>query len=358
MPNYVTNVRQGDMQNRVANAGDIQRQLDLSKVPSMVGGSDLLKSMQDAQGAAYKQQAAYLDPQWQQDQHDLENKLTQQGVMQNSDAWNRAVDDFGRRKTFAYDQATQSAIGLGNAAQNQLFGQGLASNQNAFSQALQGGNFANSSQSQQYGQNSNDMSMANAAQQQDFAQRMQNAQMQNSIRQGLFSEGMSNAGLNNAASNQAFNQSSELRNQNINELMQQQQNPINVLNALRTGSQVTTPQFGNSPQVNLAGTDIAGLTNNAYNQGMGQYNAKQSSNNALTSGLFSLGGAALMSDIRTKENIKRVGHTDSGVPVYTYNYIGDPTPLMGVMAQELEMVMPEAVVTNEAGYKMVKYGMI
>ncbi|MBT8449281.1 MAG: tail fiber domain-containing protein [Gammaproteobacteria bacterium] len=72
----------------------------------------------------------------------------------------------------------------------------------------------------------------------------------------------------------------------------------------------------------------------------------------------SLGGIAsltsVLSDIRAKENIKRVGKTDSGLNVYTYNYKGHPQTHMGVMAQEVEESIPEAV-HEFNGLKTVDY---
>lgn len=143
--------------------------------------------------------------------------------------------------------------------------------------------------------------------------------------------------------------------------MLQRQNPLNELNALRTGSQVTSPQFGGVPGANVANTDVVSPINNAFNAQMGAYNSQVAQNNAMTGGLFQLGAAALpmmFSDVRLKENIKRVGYTDSGLPVYTYNYKGDITPQMGVMAQDVEKVKPEAVATHASGYKMVRYDLV
>jgi len=75
----------------------------------------------------------------------------------------------------------------------------------------------------------------------------------------------------------------------------------------------------------------------------------------------SIGGMAAMmpflSDRRAKENIKRVGKTDGGLPVYTYNYKGHIGVHMGVMAQELEKVTPEAV-HEINGLKHVNYAMV
>ena len=63
----------------------------------------------------------------------------------------------------------------------------------------------------------------------------------------------------------------------------------------------------------------------------------------------------LGSDINIKENIVPEGTKWKGLNVYTYNYIGDPTPRRGVMAQEVEGIYPHAVATIN-GVKHVNYG--
>jgi hypothetical protein len=71
-----------------------------------------------------------------------------------------------------------------------------------------------------------------------------------------------------------------------------------------------------------------------------------------------LGGAATAgdySDVRLKTDIRRVGTTDGGLPVYTYRYKAGGPMRMGVMAQEVEQVAPEAVSHDAAGWKKVNY---
>ena len=68
--------------------------------------------------------------------------------------------------------------------------------------------------------------------------------------------------------------------------------------------------------------------------------------------------AALFSDVRLKENIKPVGETYDGLTTYTYNYKGDDTPQMGVMAQEVEAKKPEALGPTINGFKTVRYGLL
>lgn len=63
------------------------------------------------------------------------------------------------------------------------------------------------------------------------------------------------------------------------------------------------------------------------------------------------------SDIRIKENIVPEGTKWKGLNVYSYNYIGDTARRRGVMAQEVEGIYPDAVVSIN-GIKHVNYGEI
>lgn len=162
-----------------------------------------------------------------------------------------------------------------------------------------------------------------------------------------------------------------LRQGDIQEQDWMRSQPIRDIGALLgTSPGGTMPQFTQAPQVGVAPTDVAGPINQAYQGQLAQWQAKNSQQNALMGGLFGLGGQALggwasggfalpafLSDRRLKENIRRVGTTDGGLPVYVYNLIGDPRPQMGVMAQEVEQVDPGAVV-EIGGVKHVLYGRV
>jgi hypothetical protein len=156
----------------------------------------------------------------------------------------------------------------------------------------------------------------------------------------------------------------QARQQGFGELGYMRNEPINTLNAVRSGSQVTNPNFVTTP----AGPDYLGAAQSGYNADLSAANARNAASNSFTSGLMSLGGtlgaAAIMapSDIRLKENIKAVGYLPNGLSVYEYEFkpefkhIGGEGKHIGVMAQEVEKVMPEAVVDHPDGYKMVNYG--
>lgn len=82
---------------------------------------------------------------------------------------------------------------------------------------------------------------------------------------------------------QTFQLESAIRNQ-----------PLNELNALRTGSQVTNPTFQQVPmQATTAGPDYLGAAQAGSQYNMGLYNAGQAANSNLMGGLFNLGAAGL-----------------------------------------------------------------
>jgi hypothetical protein len=63
-----------------------------------------------------------------------------------------------------------------------------------------------------------------------------------------------------------------------------------------------------------------------------------------------------MSDIRAKHDIALLGRLDNGLGFYRFSYIGSDQAYVGVMAQEVDDVMPEAVIHDAAdGYLRVDY---
>lgn len=71
-----------------------------------------------------------------------------------------------------------------------------------------------------------------------------------------------------------------------------------------------------------------------------------------------------MSDRRAKENIVRIGTHPMGVGLYLFDYkrefhgSRDGGRHLGVMADEVEQVLPQAVTMDPDGYKRVDYSML
>jgi hypothetical protein len=68
------------------------------------------------------------------------------------------------------------------------------------------------------------------------------------------------------------------------------------------------------------------------------------------------GGGRHFSDIRLKKDIMPLGWLDNGIGVYRFRYRGDDrTTYVGVMAQEVQAIVPDAVSRGRGGYLLVDY---
>lgn len=155
--------------------------------------------------------------------------------------------------------------------------------------------------------------------------------------------------------------------------------------AAQTGAGATAAYAGsNAARQSAYGTNaanqIGAITGAANANAAGQ----TGSANAWTQGINSMIGAGLSgynaynsnqlmqqiiaqnkgSDVAIKENIRQVGVLGNGLNVYEYEYkpaykdAWGHGRQVGVMAQEVEQIIPEAVSVHPDGYKMVNYSMI
>ena len=124
--------------------------------------------------------------------------------------------------------------------------------------------------------------------------------------------------------------------------------------------------MGNMNQANTLrqqgiGQQIQGL-GSIVNSQTAAYNASQNQSDPMASilgtGLGLVASKIPWSDIRLKENIKRIGTYENGLPKYEFSYKGCPQRYRGVMAQDVLEVMPDAVVANGEGYMAVRYDML
>lgn len=70
--------------------------------------------------------------------------------------------------------------------------------------------------------------------------------------------------------------------------------------------------------------------------------------------LWSASGIFTISDRKMKENIEQVGNVVGILPVYAYNYIGSNERRIGLIAQDVEKIIPRAV-EDFGAFKAVNY---
>lgn len=152
---------------------------------------------------------------------------------------------------------------------------------------------------------------------------------------------------------QGFSQAQASRNQ-----------PINEITALMSGSQVSQPNYVNTPTSNIATTDNASIIGNYDNSLMNQWQQKQAATGSLLGGiggLFSGGATSAMSGImslsdeRAKDDKQKIGETKDGLGIYSFKYKGSPKTEIGLMAQEVKKKKPKAVAKRPDGLFAVNY---
>jgi len=273
-------------------------------------------------------------------QRQLETKLANQGFVQGSEAYNRALTELNQRQSAERYNALDTA---GNEAQR-LYNMQMGSNQQAFNQDLSAANFGNQALQQQYNQNLGSAQFQNQALGQAAA--LDQSRMQ----------AMNQAMAQQYGLNQQFaDAQNRLRQQAIAEEAQRRGMSLNEMNALLSGQQVQMPQMPSFNQAGLAQTpNILGATQMAYDANLGAVNAQNAQMGNLLGTVGQLGSAFMFSDRRLKSNIVKVGEHPIGVGIYDFTMLG--TSQRGVIAQEVEKVRPDLVKRHANGYLMVDYG--
>ena len=122
----------------------------------------------------------------------------------------------------------------------------------------------------------------------------------------------------------------------------------------------------NQQVANQGAQTVGGLYSQSGQLGLGQYNAQLGAWSAASqaaaaesagfgSFLGQIGAAAIKSsDRRLKTDIVKLGELPNGLGVYAFTYIESGNRDLGVMADEVEKVYPDAV-CEVRGYKMVDY---
>lgn len=394
--------------NMGSGAGNVQGSLDLSGAQGLGSANDARAA---AEKATYGSLASRLDPQYANAQSSLETDLANRGISRNSDAYSRAMDDFNRGKNDAYAQANLAAVNAGGTEAQRNYGMDLSTRQQQVGEAGMTGNFANSAQAQMFGQGLQGGQANNAALQSQFGMGQSAQQQQLAAQQALYGQqsnsraqqlaaqqaafgmgssaqaqqlaaqnalyqqqlGTGNFGLqqqqqafgqNLAANQQNFGQQqaasqyqNQLRQQQIAEALQQRGMGLNEMNALLSGQQVTNPQFQNFGQAGAAqAPDLLGAINAQYAAAQNTQSSKNAFNGDMMNGIGQM-ASMYFSDRRTKQILGKVRRDPRGFNVYRFRYIGERGERIGVIAQEVQRVRPDCVVSNH-GVLMVNYGLL
>lgn len=137
---------------------------------------------------------------------------------------------------------------------------------------------------------------------------------------------------------------------------------------------INAANFSNNSQLNYINQLIAALQKSysGYDNALTKYQIQNGIDNRLAQNSFyntqsqaaagnqfinsfTQSALAALSDGRLKENIKAVGRLDNGLTVYCFNFKGSNVSQIGLIAQEVQEVNPEAVAKGSDGFLRVRY---
>lgn len=261
---------------------------------------------------------------------------------------------------YATSQGATAALAptLANIFQQEQTNQ-LGAAQNLGAQALQGGSLMASAAGTLGGLQNTAAANAAGEYQNDIAKQIQAlslvpqttsnyfAPAQQQYSAGAQQQQLDQASINDAI--QRFNYSQTLPYQQLNEYLGQ------IGGSYGSQGSTTSPFFTNSTANALGGALGGAQLGSAVlgSNGLG----------LLSNGVAAGGGAGLgallsiFSDRRVKTDIRRVGILENGLPIYAFRYKGDLTPRIGLLADEVEKVHPEAVTIDFLGIKSVDYAL-
>lgn len=267
----------GDMASQLSRLRNLYSQdFNYNSAPAMpTADESTRKAVEDA---LYSRATARLDPRFSQAQDQLNSSLAAQGITQGSEAYNRELQNFNNSRNDAYSSAMNDAITGSDDAMQRLFNMGLQARQ-------QGVNEANTLRT---------LPTQEAAALAGIANGLDTAS-----RNWYGAETAQETAKDNSTANQ-FNMERTNNQDQFNNTVAVRNQVLNELNALRTGAQAQTPQFGSTNSgAQVGASPIAQSVYNSYQGDLANYQAGVGSNNAMLGGLAQLGGAAMMAPAGT-----------------------------------------------------------
>lgn len=344
----------------------VDGKLDLSGLNNI--NTDFSGQSQAVRDALYKKTTGLMDPDFKRQEELARQTLYNQGLVAGSDAYNEELNRLMSQQNQSRERAALDATIAGGQEEARLFQQALAARQQGVGERLSGIDVASKARSQLTGEREREADRS-------FSQSLANAQLRESgaaRNQSAANAAAAGAGAAYAADRNAM---TAQRQQDINARLaaagldmqrrgqmmgmdQQMWNQMMGATTLGRGGVPGADPFGDPGNINVAGAYGAANQSNIANSGAQQQNYQtQQQEQAARNQMLMQMAMMMFSDKRLKEDIKRVGKTDDGLPVYTYRYKGSPMVQMGVMAQEVEKKTPDAVATF-GGFKAVDYGKV
>jgi len=331
-------------------------QADYSKLPGLTSSLDTSKldplntdfsALTDkAREALYKKTTGLLEPDYANQQRQIENQLANQGLVVGSEAYNDARNRLDSSQNQSRERAALDATINANNEASRLFGMNLQGRQQGVDELMKGAGLASQARGQLAGELDSNMN-----------RNVQGNNLQGQLAAAGMSAGVQARGQDLARLGQADQTELARRSQ----LMQGNNQQYSQLMQSLMGSRSGVPQlnFGSPGQIDTNGAYgiSAGTNNSNYQAQQNNYNSQQQQQQADQQMMMQLAMMLMGSDRRLKEDIEKVGVADNGLNIYKFRYKAGGPVQLGYMSDEVRKIAPHAVhVIN--GYDFVNYGAI
>lgn len=234
----------------VGAAPDLQTSIDKTNIPQFD---------QQYVNDIKNQTLDYMRPDMQAEREALDAKLAAQGITPGSEAYDNAQ----RRLADQQSRNEYNALRLGMEQANAMYQNELAGNSQRFGQNLAAGEFGNNALTRQ-----NDMDIRNTA-------------FNNNNAVTNYDQNYRNAAFNN-----------QVRGSQIAEDIQRQQVPLNNINALMNGQQVSMPDMPNfNTMATPQGADYLNAAKATYQGNLNNANLQNAANSNTLGGMFDFAGS-------------------------------------------------------------------
>ena len=234
----------------VGAAPDLQTSIDKTNIPQF--DQQYVNNIKN-------QTLDYMRPDMQAKQEQLDAQLAAQGITPGSEAYNNAQ----RRLADQQSRDEYNALRLGMDQANAMYQNELAGNSQRFGQNLESGRFGNNALVSQ-----NDMGIRNTA-------------FNNNNAVTNYDQNYRNASFDN-----------NLRGAQIAEDIQRQQVPLNNINALMNGQQVSMPDMPNFNTMSKPqGADYLNAAKATYQGNLNNANLQNAANSNMLGGMFDFAGS-------------------------------------------------------------------
>lgn len=248
---------------------------------------------QRAEDAMYGLQTSKMDPFYEKDRIDMENRLINSGMAKGTPGYDQAVEQWTRSRDAAYQNARSSSIAGSTDFGTASYGASLAGNKEKWDQLMEQLSAQLGIRTTGAGELEKTLASILGIRQQGFGEQVAKTGVEADYANRVFGQAATGANIQQSQAQAQEAAALRARQQAIAEETYARNLPINEIASLLGTGQIAMPSFNAPPAVNTANTDISGNVYNSAGLAQDAWEQQQQARASILGGLFGMGGSAL-----------------------------------------------------------------